>query len=148
MSMFDQYETDSDLEKDGVWFENEDYRIKIAHAGGSNKKYATYFESKTKPLRRAITAGTLDPKRGEAILHDVYAHTIVKAWEISEEVDKDGKQIWKSGIHKKGGGILPFNVENVMETFRLLPKLFADIQQFSEGITMYRKEDLEEEAKN
>lgn len=147
-SMFEQFETDKKLEEEGVWLDYGDFRVLVAHAGGSNKKYVSYAEAKTKPFRRAIAAGTMNEERSKGLLFDIYAHAIIKDWQIADGEDKDGATKWKRGIHKKGGGVLDFTADNVVATFKLLPNLFMDIQQSAEGIALFRKEDLEDEAKN
>lgn len=142
MSMFDHFGTDSNLEKDGVWAEYGEFRIKVAHSGGANKNYSSSMEAETRNYRKAIQMGTLPEEKLSEILRKVFAESIITAW----EVQKDGK--WVSGIHSKEGGIIPFNKENVILSFKLLPHLFNDIQEMSRGISAYRKEILEEDSKN
>ena len=148
MGMYDQFETDTSLETQGIWIDYGDFRVLIARAGGSNKRYLSYTETKTKPFRRAIQAGTMTEERSRSLLYDIYAKTIILDWQISEGVDDEGNTIWKKGIHAKDGGILEVNVENVMQTFRNLPSLFQDLQQAAEGISLFRKEEMEADAKN
>lgn len=148
MSMFEQFETDPVLESEGIWIDYGDFRVQIGRAGGANKKYLSYAEAKTKPFRRAIAAGTMPEERSRALLYDIYAKTVVLNWQVSDGVDKDGNTKWKNGIHKKGGGILEPTPENIMLTFKLLPSLFMDIQQSAEGIGLFRKEEIEADAKN
>ena len=38
-TMFDQFETDPVLESEGIWIDYGAFRVKIARAGGANKKY-------------------------------------------------------------------------------------------------------------
>jgi len=153
--MFTQFETDKSLEESGVWLDYGEYRVLVAHAGGANKKYLSYAEAKTKPFRRLIQNGQMEVKKSEELLHDIFATAIVKDWEIAETKkdggiieNKDGRTKWKKGIHKKGGGTLEPTKANVMLTFKLLPKLFFDIQQAAEGIALFRVEDMEDDSKN
>lgn len=148
-NMFDQFETDANLETDGIWLDYGDFRVKIARAGGSNKRYLSYAETKTKPFRRAIAAGTMPEERSRALLFDIFAKTIILDWQVADGVDEDtGDTIWKQGIHKKGGGVLDFTPENVLMTFKLLPAIFFDIQQAAESIALFRKQEMEEDGKN
>lgn len=148
-SMYDQFETNKTLEQKGIWADYGDYRVLVSHAGGSNKHYIKYLEQKTKPYRRAIAAGLFDEERSRPMLFDVYAETIVKAWEINDGIDdKTGEIKWKSGIHKKGKGFLEYTKENVILTFKNLPELFFDIQQVSVEVGGYRKADMVEDSKN
>lgn len=148
MSMYDVFETDATLEAEGIWIDYGDFRVQIGRAGGANKKYLSYAELKTKPFRRAIQAGTMNEERSRALLYDIYAKTIVFNWQIADGVDKDGNTKWKNGIHKKDGGVLEVTPDNIILTFRNLPSLFLDLQQAAEGIALFRKEEIEADAKN
>lgn len=148
MGMFEQFETDNNLESSGVWVDYGDFKILIARAGGANKKYLSYMELKTKPFRRAIQAGTMPEDRTRDLVYDIFAKTVVLNWQIEDGVDKDGNVKYKTGIHKKGGGVLEFTPENVITTFKLLPALFTDLQQMADSISLFRKEEMEADAKN
>lgn len=148
-SMYEQFETNKILEKNGIWIDYGDFRVLASFAGGSNKEYTKYLEQKTKPYRRAITAGIFTEERSRPMLFDVFAETIVKGWEIKDgEDEKTGDVKWKSGIHKKGKGVLEYNKENVLITFRNLPELFFDIQRVSSEVGGYRKADMVDDSKN
>lgn len=148
-NMFEQFETDQNLETGGIWIDYGDFRVKTARAGGTNKKYLSYAETKTKPFRRAIAAGTMPEERSRALLYDIYAKTVILDWEVNDGEDpKTGEIKWKRGIHKKGGGLLDFTQENVVLTFKLLPAIFFDLQQSAESIALFRKEEMEEDTKN
>lgn len=148
MSMFEQFETDPILESEGIWLDYGDFRVLIGRAGGANKKYLSYAEAKTRPFRRAIQAGTMPEERSRALLYDIYAKTVVLNWQVADGVEKDGTTKWKNGIHKKGGGILEVTPENIALTFKLLPALFMDIEQSAGSISLFRKEEMEADAKN
>lgn len=147
-SMYDQFETDANLETAGIWIDYGDFRVQIARAGGANKKYLSYAEAKTKPFRRAIQAGTMPEDRSRALLYDIYAKTVVLNWQISDGENKDGTTKWKNGIHAKDGSVLEVTPENVMLTFRNLPALFVDLQSAAEGVALFRKEEMEADGKN
>jgi len=146
--MFSQFDTDESMEVTGINLDYGTFRVRIARAGGSNKKYLSFAEKKTKPLRRAIQVGALDEKRSREILYEIYAHTIILDWEIADGENEDKSVKWKRGIHKKGGGHLEFTEENVVSTFKLLPGLFQDIQSQAESLTNFKKEELEADSKN
>ena len=148
MSMYKQFETNAQLEQEGVWIDYGDFRVLVARAGGANKRYLSYAETKTKPFRRAMEAGTMDEKRAQKLLCDIFAKTIVLDWQVADGVAEDGSTIWKKGIHAKDGGILEVTPENIEQTFANLPALFQDIQVAASGIALYRKEEMEADAKN
>jgi hypothetical protein len=149
-SMFSQFETDPVLETDGIWIDYGDYRVQISRAGGANKKYLSYAETKTKPFRRAIQAGTMSENRIRDLLYDVYAKTVILNWQVADGEMPNGETKWKNGIPAKevGAAALPVTPENIIATFRMLPSLFTDLQQAAEGIALFRKEEMEADAKN
>jgi len=142
MGLYDTFETDASMETEGVFLDYGDFRVRVAHTGGANKKYINLLETKLKPLRRGLEAGAVSNDRATAILMEIFAKSIVKDWQTM--VDGD----YKSGIEDRDGNIIPFNEENVLKTFRNLPKLFQDIQEQAGSIANFRSADLEEEAKN
>ena len=144
MSMFELFETNPALETEGVWIDYGDFRVKVGRAGGANKKYLSFAELKTKPFRRAIQAGTMPEERSRSLIYEIYARAVILDWQVAD--GEEGK--WKSGIPKKDGGSLDFTEQNVIDTFKQLPALFTDIQQCAEGIALFRKEEMEADAKN
>lgn len=142
MGMYDTFETDPNMEQEGVFLDYGDFRIRIAHAGQGNSKYVKYAERKLKPVRKAMEAGALGNERSMAIMIDIYSKTIVLDWQV-----RDGDN-WKTGIEARDGSIMPFTEQNVADTFRALPNLFLDVQQQASSIANFRKAELEEESGN
>jgi len=143
MGMYDVFETDEDLETTGIWIDYGDFRVKIASAGQGNKKYIRYAEKALKPIRKAMQAGAVSNERSNAIMADIYAKTIILGWETMVA----GKL--KNGIEdRESDDLLPVNEENVVQTFLNLPNLFIDLQEQANSMSNFRKEELEEEAKN
>lgn len=142
MGLYDTFKTDENLEQEGVILDYGDFRVRVAHTGGANKKYLRYAEAKMKPLRRALEAGSISNERSTAIMTDIFAKTVILNWETN--VDDD----WKQGIEDEEGNLIEFNEENVRLTLTKLPKLFYDIQEQANSIANFRQGDLEEEAKN
>lgn len=153
MSLYEVFETDSNLEQKGV---NLDYGyalITIARAGGSNKKYLRTLERLTKPYRRAIQTETMDNEVAIGVLRQVYAESVILRWESRgpSTVDEEGNEVdgeMVVGIESPNGDILPFNSENVILTLKNLPELFADIQEQAGKSSLYRTAVLEEDAGN
>lgn len=145
MSMRKLFNTSKDLETKGVEIDYGDFRVTIARAGGSNKRFARLLESKTKPFRRAIQTETMDNDRAAEILKEVYAEAIVLRWEVKLS---DGK--WKIGIEDLDDEtkIVPFNKENLLRTFIELDDLFLDIQAQANRISLFRETILEDDAGN
>ncbi len=142
--MFDVFQTDEHLEATGVWIDYGDFRVLIASAGQGNKKYVSYAEKKLKPLNRAIEAGALDRKRQTAIMAEIYSKTVVLNWQMS-----NGEGGWADAcMESKDGDRIDFNEENVILTFKLLPRLFQDIQEQAQSIAIFRQEQDEEDSGN
>lgn len=147
MSMYKNFQTDANLEKNGITIDYGDFRVLIARAGGANKKFAKVLDAKTKPYRRAIQTESIETDRIMEILKEAYAECIVLNWE-TKVVDKDGKEEWKKGIEDQDGKILDFTKENVVTTFKNLHDLFLDIREQSEKSSLFRQVVRETEAGN
>lgn len=146
MGMYDVFETDEALEANGVWIDYGDFRVLLASAGQGNKNYVRYAEKKLKPVRRALESGALSNERSQALMADIYAKTIILAWETSQ--GEGDKAVMKAGIEDRDGKILPFNEVNVEAALKALPRLFMDLQEQAASLANFRKEELEEEGKN
>lgn len=162
MSMYTQFQTDTNLEKSGVDLDYGDFVVTVARAGGANKRFEKTLEAKTKSVKRAIQTETLDNERGKAILREVYAEAVVLKWSVRVAADKNGKPIeplkltaeadgptvFVEGIEGPSGDVMEATVENIAATFKALPDLFMDIQEQSNKVALFRQAMAEAEAKN
>jgi len=143
--MYEMYNTEKDLEKDGIWFEpNPNFRIKIARAGGANKKYQAMIDKLAKPHRRAIAAEAIDPEVLNEILKEAFVKTVVRGWQVKV----NGEFVDGIADPKDVNNILPYNVENVAMVFREFNDLFLDVKNMAETSVAFRKLEQEEELKN
>lgn len=139
MSLYKQFRTDEKLEKEGIFLElgvtddGKPILIRIARAGGANVAFAKTMEAKMKPYRRQLQTETLDSKVAEKILMEVYAATVVLGWE--NVTDEHGKE-------------LNFTPENCVKLFTDLPDLYAEIQQSSQKVALFRQMEREADSKN
>ncbi len=139
MSLYKQFKTDENIERDGILLEygenskGKPIAIRIARAGGANSQYQKLMEARVKPYRRQIQNETIERALVERLLRQVYAETIVLGWENVE--DENGKE-------------LAFTVENCVKLFEDLPDLFQDIQEQSQRAALFRQEVLETDSKN
>lgn len=139
MSLFDTFETDENVEKEGLFLnygknrDGTDICIKIARAGGSNTAYHKAINRKMKPYARQYQAGVMDVEVQAKILKEAFAETVVIGWEHVQE--KDGTEI-------------QFSRENCIKLFDRLPDLFVDIQEQATKSTLFRNEVLEGDSKN
>lgn len=147
-SMFSQFETSEKLESQGIWVDYGDFRVRLAHTGGANKKFISMMEAETKPYRRLIQNNAMDENRTKGIYYKVFATTAVLAWEVKTGENEDGSTIWSPGIHRKDGSVMEPTVQNIIATFNALPNLLQDLKQTADNTSLYRAEGLEEDAKN
>ncbi len=141
------FKTDKRFETEGIVLDYGEARIRIARAGGANKRYIKALDKATKPFRRAIATGAFSDERATAILREVYAKTIVLNWEV-----KRGEQ-WLVGIDPEdlgmdGAELQPVTPENIQQVFENLPDLFTDVRQQAESMTLFRSEIDEAAAGN
>lgn len=149
MSMYATYKTDDGLERTGIYLDQGDFRVKIARAGGGNRKFSKMLEAKTRPYRRQMQLGLMDEAVSLAIMHEVYAQTIVLGWEVWDGTyGDDGLRNWKSGIEMPDGSTGPASPKNYIEAFKNLPDLFQTIMEQSAKASLFRAHALEEEAGN
>jgi hypothetical protein len=142
MSIYTQYQTNPEFETKGVEVTYGNFRVVLARAGGSNKRYATILEQKTRPYRRAVQTGTLSNDVSLRLLKETFAEAVVLNW--STLVDGE----WKQGIETPDGGLMPFSKENVLKIFEDLPDLFMEIQEQATSLALFKDEQAEADSKN
>ena len=149
MSMYQQFQTDKQMEVGGIIVDYGDFRVTLARAGGGNKSYTRKLEALSKPHKRAIQAGALDPATASTIMRTALIQGCIKKWEVRVADDK-GKNgfAWKQGIHAPDGSVLPFNEDNLDRALRDLEDLMLDLNQQASNAALYRIEQLEEDVGN
>jgi len=141
MSLFKQFATDSKKEIDGIEVkfyeaENDDGSIPtfiVSRMGKSNKRYAKALEQATRPHRRQIALETFSNEKGEEIILNVFAETVVIGW---------------SNVLDRNGIVIEYSKENAVKLLTELPELYARLQEEASLVVNFRNEMLEEEAKN
>lgn len=146
MGAYDKIAVDIDLESKGVIIDYEEFRITIARAGGSNKRFQKALERISLPFQRAMITETLSNSQAEELLKEAYAEQVILKWEVPAA---DGK--WKKGIEDPDNGkILPFNKENVLKVLRSpkLHELWADLKSQAGKGALFRASLAEAQAGN
>jgi len=139
MSIFNQFETDQDAEKDGIWIEygeNEDGTIpafKVSRMSKNNKRYSKALDRATRPHRRAIELETLKDDTAERVFMEVFVDTILMDWK---------------NIQTKQGSEIALTKEKALEIFNALPELYEDLQNNARKASLFRQEALEDESGN
>ena len=129
------YETEKDLEKDGVDVKIGPATFVVARAGGSNRDFKNMLLAKSKPLQKRIKKNTVDADldvESESLMIEVYSKTVIKGW---------------SGVTDRDGNEFPFTVENCIMLLSDLPDLFTEIQTEASDISNFQNEIKEEDLK-
>lgn len=162
MGLFKAYKTDKSLERKGIVFTPDaGTAITLARAGGSNIKFAKILDAKSKPYRRQIDAGTLDPKLDRLMMVETYAEAIILNWETlvtiddkdqliqGIEADPDNKDAYQGELVDYDGTLVaPFSKHNVIATLQALPDMLIDIQRQASASGNFLVQQREDDAKN
>ena len=148
-SIFDDYETSLELERDGAWVTtSKGYEFKIARIGGMNVEYSNYLIQQGKAIQTEIEElesradeelNAENSKELEALadkmdnlMTEAFARHVVKGWR--NLYDREGKEI-------------PYTVENaikLMEMRELRKELYPMAQEYATFLVS----SLEKTAKN
>jgi len=153
-NLYEMFEMDKDLEREGITINYGSVKFLIARAGGRNKAFKTVFGAKTKKHRHQIDNETLTDDAADRIIIESYAEAVVLGW-WSRKEDVSGDPILKKGeeqrvdtIENKDGKNVKFSVAECIKLFQDLPDLFANLQQMSQKSANYRKGLDEEDEGN
>lgn len=137
-NIFNLYETDKELEKNGVWIEYPGGEMfKVARIGTSESSYNKLLRQKTKQYKRKIDTDTMDFDVLSKIMMDVFAQTSLRDWKNVKEKDSDGKE-----------KLIDFSPENALELMRRLPDLFDDLHTQAQALSTFQKEAVDKDSKN
>lgn len=156
MSLYRQFKSDTNLEKEGILLQygfservkaaliaegmsEQDAEgkavtaIRIARAGGANAQFQKRMEIVVKPYKRQIQTDTIETKQVEKLVRQVYAETVVLGWENVDDAD---------------GNEMKFTVDNCVKLFNDLPDLFLDLQEQAQRAALFRADIQEADAGN
>ena len=125
--------TDADLEQKGFCLQYGEAEFIIARAGGANTAFQRVMESKMRPHRASMNAGTMDETVSKKLLAEAYSEQIIKAW---------------TGVKDEAGEDLEFTKENVVKLLLDLPDLFVELIAESQRISNFVKAAAEEDSKS
>ena len=142
MGLRSQFKTDTGIEVTGVWIDYDGgCRIKIARAGGANKRYLKAMEALSRKYKRQLNLEILPVEVGNKLMREVFATTIVLEWKGVTEEDLGRADHGDSAE-------VPCSVEAAMELFEFMPDIFSDLQECANSIAIWREEIKETESKN
>ena len=155
MSLYEEFETDKDLETKGIVMTyGGTTRVTISRAGGANKKFKKVMERLARPHKREIHNEMLSIDKQKELLAEAVAMTIIMRWETlvvvvdDEDESAEEKEVWREGIEAKDGKLIPWNKENLLETFKNLPDLLDDIAEDSGKAANYRQAIRDTDSEN
>jgi hypothetical protein len=131
--MNEAFGIDEKSEVDGITADYGLFKIKMKHAYRTNKAYVKMLEREMEPVRRSMENGLLSAEAGDAILHKVYANTIVIGW--SGMKDDDGKDI-------------PYSPQKCIEYFKKYPRFFDSVKKDAENFDLFKVASVEADQKN
>jgi hypothetical protein len=143
VSPYAKYHTDDSLIKTGIWYEDEDVRIKVTYAGTENTRYDKMLKLKLKPFETQIRNDNFSDAAFHKVLAEVYAATVVLAWEV-----KTDKGEWTPGVYDEEGNVMEFSEESVKKGFGLGQRLFSDIIKVATNFNLFRQNQKEDDIKN
>ena len=145
--LYQLFEMDSDLEREGISVNYGSVKFQIARAGGRNKAFKDTFAAKAKKHRTQIDNETMSDEVADRIMAESYAEAVVLGWWTRKEdehgdaiLDKKGEEQWDDVVENKAGKKVKYSVEECVRFFLDLPDLFASLQSFAQKAGNYRKE--------
>jgi hypothetical protein len=159
MKSIDQlFQTDSSAEaKEGVILDFGDFRVRIARAGGANKRFSNLLNKRMTPYRRQIDTDTMDEDVAAQILAEIYADSVILGMDVKKYKDINGGSVpvkdergnytYEPGI-LRSEGIVEYNRDNVVRVFLDHPEFFRAIQADANKMSLFRSIEIEEDAKN
>lgn len=125
MNVKEIFATSEALERDGIWIDYGTFKVKVAYAGGANRRYNKRMEELTRPHRRAILNDAFPKESQVDLLKQAVAETVILGWEGVED----------------NGVPVPFSPAAALDLFRKYEKFFEDILQQAQSFANFREED-------
>lgn len=134
------FETNKDLERNGVKIDYGPFYFTIARAGGANTRFRDVYRKKTLAHQRAMATNTLPDALAEKLSIETFGEATVLGW--GSVAHGPGK------IENRDGSVAEFNLENVIRFFTELPDLARDLMEQSQNSQLFKQIMAEEDAKN
>ena len=134
MSLYSKFLMSEDAEQKGIELDyGEGTIIRVARAGGSNKRYQKALERVSRKYKRQLQLDILSTAESNAIMKEVFAETVVLSWE---------------GVTDLEGKAIPFSKAACLKLFDDLPDLFNDVQEQASNQAIFREDIREADAGN
>lgn len=138
-----KYHTDDNLIKTGIWYEDEDIRVKVTYAGTENHRYDKMLKLKLKPFETQIRNDNFSDAAFHKVLAEVYAATVILVWEVKNDKDE-----WTPGVYDIEGNIIAPSEKSYIMALGLGQRLFNDLIKVATNFNLFRQAQKEEDAKN
>lgn len=112
-NLYALFETDKNLEMNGIVLKFGDSSFRVKRAGGANRNFDTIFNDKTRAVSSKLQMSSLSPEQSDAILMEVYVEAVVMSWE---------------DVTDREGNILEFNLKNFVQIMTDLPDLWKGLR--------------------
>lgn len=141
-----RYQIDPEKQAAGIWFEDEDVRVRVAYAGDENTRYTKLLKALMKPHENKIRRDEFPDDKFAELLATAYAETVILEWE-SRDYSKDDTP-FVPGVYDADGNIVPLSKESVKVAAKLGKRLFDDIQKLATNFNLFRMGQKEDDGKN
>jgi len=145
--LYQLFEMDKDLEREGISVNYGSVKFQIARAGGRNKAFKDTFSAKTKKHRTQIDNETMSDEMADRIMAESYAEAVILGWWSRKEddagdpiLDAKGDEKWVDTIENKAGKNVKYSQEECVKLLLDLPDLFSSLQSYAAKSANYRKE--------
>lgn len=134
MNPYAMFKTNPTAEvEQGITLDYGAFSIRIARAGGANRKFGQVLAQKLKPYRRQLENDTMDDAVASRLMAEAYAEAVVLGWD---------------NVTDAQGNPMAFSRDACVQLLTDLPELFADIQEQSRRAANFRREERDDAAKN
>ncbi len=140
---YEKYHTDETLTKEGIWYDDEDIRVKVTYAGTENARYDKMLKLKLKPFETRIRNDNFSDEAFHKVLAEVYAATVVLDFQVKNE---EGNFV--SGVYDAEGNIIEKNEANVTMALNMAQRLFSDVIKVATNFNLFRKGQKDDDVKN
>jgi len=145
--LYQLFEMDKDLEREGISVNYGSVKFQLARAGGRNKAFKETFGAKTKKHRTQIDNETMSDDMADRIMAEAYAEAVILGWWTRKEdehgdpvLDKKGEEQWEDVIENKQGKRVKYSVDECVRLLLDLPDLFGSLQTYAAKAANYKKE--------
>lgn len=130
-NLYELYETDPKLEKEGVGLQFGDAIFYVKRAGGSNVEFDKTFENRTRTMTNRLQLAALSEEQSNKILQEVYFESVMIGWK--NVTDREGNQ-------------LEYTAENFYKVMQDLPTVWQTIRREASNHENFRRAQARQEG--